>query len=197
MPNRPDREKPHAAHPAPDPPPRRRPADAPRVAAAGGVRGRSAGRHRHPGGPMTDRNFALPPIGKAATVFALVFAAGIPLIVAVSVLLQARAGQLHPAVGLATLGLVGVVVLAVVLPMWRRRVACDGRRVRVEATYYKRETALADLDLDAERVVALRDKVELRPFVKTNGVGLPGFQAGHFRLRDWRRKAFCMVSDPA
>ena len=33
--------------------------------------------------------------------------------------------------------------------------------------------------------------------LKSNGYALPGFHSGHFRLRDWKRRAFCLVTDPS
>ena len=146
---------------------------------------------------MNDRNFALPPLGKPATVFAWLLGAGVPAAIAVALGLQARAGELPPTVALAMQGLVAVVILAVVLPLARRRVAFDGRRLRVEATFYTREAPLTDFRLDDARSVDLHEHTELKPLVKTNGYALPRFYAGHFRLRDWKRKAFCLVTDPA
>ncbi len=144
-----------------------------------------------------DRNFALPPIGKAAIVIMILLGAGLPLLVAAGVVTKVLAGALDPLVALATTALVSVAVLAAILPMWRRQVAFDGRRLQVTAAWYRREAPLAQLRLDEARIVDLRERSELRPFIKTNAVALPGLLAGHFRLREWRRKAFCLVTDPA
>ena len=145
---------------------------------------------------MTDRNFALPPLGKPAIAFAWLFGAGFPLAVAALLLFMARDGAIPLPMVLAGQGLVAMTVLLVVLPLWRRRIAFDGRRVRVESTYYTREAAVSEFDLAAARIVDLREHTELRPGLKSNGYALPGFQSGHFRLRDFRRKAFCLVTDP-
>jgi hypothetical protein len=144
-----------------------------------------------------DRAFALPPLPKAAIVFAWLLGAGLPAGIGAVLAWQARQGALEPLVALAGQAVVAVTVLAVVLPLWRRRIAFDGRRLRVEATYYTREAPLSDFALDQARVVDLREHAALRPALKSNGYALPGFQAGHFRLRDWKRKAFCLVTDPA
>ena len=143
-----------------------------------------------------DRRLALTPLGKAPVLFAVGFGAVLPLVIAVVVILQVRSEALSPAFMLLIQGIVAVSVLAVVLPMWRREASFDGRRLRVKATYYTRESLLSDFDLAAARVVDTREHAELRPWLKTNGFALPGFQAGHFRLRD-RRKAFCLVTDPS
>jgi hypothetical protein len=143
-----------------------------------------------------DRRLALTPLGKAPVLFAVGFGAVLPLAVAVVVILQVRSEALSPALMLLIQGLVALSVLAVVLPLWRREASFDGRRLKVKATYYTRESPLSDFDLAAARVVDTREHDALRPWLKTNGFALPGFQAGHFRLRD-RRKAFCLVSDPS
>ena len=144
---------------------------------------------------MTDRRFALPPLGKGALVFAGLLGAGVPALVAVVLVVQARDGALPPLVALMLQAVIAVVILAVVLPLWRRRISFDGRRLRVEATFYTRESALAEFRLDAARVVDLRERTELRPLLKTNGYAMPGFHAGHFRLRDWQQRAFCLITD--
>ena len=155
-----------------------------------------------------DRNFAVPPLGKAALAFAWVLGAGFPGGVAVLLLILAREGAVPPLMVLAGQAVLAVTVLLVLLPLWRRRVAFDGRRLRVESTFYTREAPLVDFALHDARVVDLRadliDKVswlrertELRPMLKSNGYALPGFHSGHFRLRDWKRRAFCLVTDPS
>ena len=144
-----------------------------------------------------DRNFAVPPLGKAALAFAWVLGAGFPGGVAVLLLILAREGAVPPLMVLAGQAVLAVTVLLVLLPLWRRRVAFDGRRLRVESTFYTREAPLVDFALDDARVVDLRERTELRPMLKSNGYALPGFHSGHFRLRDWKRRAFCLVTDPS
>jgi hypothetical protein len=143
-----------------------------------------------------DRRLALTPLGKAPVLFAVGFGAVLPLVIAVVVILQVRSDALSPALMLLIQGIVAVSVLAVVLPMWRREASFDGKRLRVKAAYYTRESPLSLFDLAAARVVDTREHAEFKPRLKTNGFALPGFQAGHFRLRD-RRKAFCLVTDPS
>ena len=144
-----------------------------------------------------DRNFAVPPLGKAALAFAWVLGAGFPGGVAVLLLILAREGAVPPLMVLAGQAVLAVTVLLVLLPLWRRRVAFDGRRLRVESTFYTREAPLVEFALHDARVVDLRERTELRPMLKSNGYALPGFHSGHFRLRDWKRRAFCLVTDPS
>lgn len=145
---------------------------------------------------MSYRNFAIGPVGKAAVWFAVGFGTLVPLAVAGIGIVAARKSGADPVGLLAMQALVAVAILAVLLPMWRREVAFDGKHVRVKATYYSRLAALSDFDLGRARVVDTREHTEFKPALKTNGLALPGYWAGHFRLRD-RRKAFCLVTDPS
>jgi hypothetical protein len=142
----------------------------------------------------TMRRFALPPLGKVPKAFALLLGGAMPVVIAVAVMLQVREGTLAPAAMLLIQAAVAATMLAIVLPMWRREASFDGRRLRVKATWYTRESPLSEFALDQARVVDLREHTEFRPRLKTNGYALPGLQAGHFWLKD-RRRAFCLLTD--
>lgn len=141
------------------------------------------------------RNFALPPIGKGAIWFAVAIGTLVPGGTALMAIALARSeGGANAVMILAMQAVVALLILAVLLPMWRREVAFDGRQLRVKATYYSRQAPLSDFLLDQARVVDTREHTEFKPLLKTNGFGLPGYWAGHFLLRD-KRKAFCLVTD--
>lgn len=140
------------------------------------------------------RRFALSPLGKAPVVFAVAVGAVLPAVAAVGALTQVERGALSPALLLVIQAAIAVITLSLVLPLWRREASFDGQRLRMKATWYTRESPLAAFLLDQARVVDLRGQHEFKPFIKTNGLGLPGLWAGHFRLRDGG-KAFCLVTD--
>jgi hypothetical protein len=142
------------------------------------------------------RRLALPPLGKPPIVFAVLVGGLLPIAIAVGVMLQVSAEKISPALMLVLQAAVAATSLTIVLPMWRREAAFDGKHLRVKATFYTRQSALSEFDLAAARVVDLREHTELKPALKTNGFAVPGLQAGHFRLRD-KRKAFCLLTDPA
>lgn len=146
---------------------------------------------------MTDtfRNFALPPIGKGAIWFAVVMGTLVPGTIAVGCIVYLQSvGNPQVVAVLAMQAFVALLILAILLPMWRREVAFDGKQLRVKATYYSRQSPLSDFRLDEARVVDTRERTEFKPMLKTNGFGLPGYWAGHFMMRD-RRKSFCLVTD--
>ena len=78
--------------------------------------------------------------------------------------------------------------------MRRQRILLDNRELQVQATFYSRKLPADAIDVDKARVVSLDEYTEYKPGLKTNGFALPGFQAGHFRLRNLS-KAFCLVTD--
>jgi hypothetical protein len=76
----------------------------------------------------------------------------------------------------------------------RRAIALDDGVLDVLATFYRRRVPVQDIDLDASRVIDLRERSEWRPWIKTNGYAMPGLYAGWFRSRNWTR-LFCLVTD--
>lgn len=94
---------------------------------------------------------------------------------------------------------IGAIVMALVLGpvFWsttRNRVALDGHTLRIGAGLHRLAVEVATLDLDAARIVDLAGEPALKPMLKTFGTSMPGYQAGHFRLRD-RGKAFLLVTE--
>jgi hypothetical protein len=92
--------------------------------------------------------------------------------------------------------LVTVVPLAIVLQRSLRRllVSFDGHVLEMRVAWYRLRVTVAEIDVAHARIANLDEHVELRPSLKTNAFMLPGYQAGYFRLRDWRRKAFLMLT---
>lgn len=123
-----------------------------------------------------------------------------------------RLAMIAPAFGLVV-GLVGIgfaareqpllwlalipVALVIALLTWslrRRHVILEGRQLRIAAALHSTTVAVDQLDLDAARIVDLRDAGGLVPWWKTFGTTAPGFRAGHFRLRN-RGRAFVLLTD--
>ncbi|MFA5684772.1 MAG: hypothetical protein WCZ65_06875 [Lysobacteraceae bacterium] len=70
----------------------------------------------------------------------------------------------------------------------------DDSALTLRVAWYRQRIAISDLDLAAARIVDLAERSEWRPLIRTNGIGLPGFHAGHFRLRSLRQRAFCVLT---
>lgn len=120
----------------------------------------------------------------------------IPLLLAACALIAAMtmAPAPVPPAGWLGLPLVLLVGAALGLALRRRRILLDNRRLQVQAAFYTRTLDLEALDLDKARVLSLEEHTDLAPAFKTNGFGLPGFRAGHYRLRNLN-KAFCLLTD--
>jgi Bacterial PH domain len=88
------------------------------------------------------------------------------------------------------------IALAVALIVWsvrRRYVVLDGDLLTVAAGFNTARVPTADLDLGGARIVDLTDTSTLRPGLKSFGTSMPGYYAGHFRLRN-RSRAFILLT---
>jgi len=74
----------------------------------------------------------------------------------------------------------------------RFEVSADGLRIR--GGLYGRTIPLRDLVIDEATVVDLRSDTQRRLGWRTNGIGLPGYQAGWFRLKNGS-KGLAFVTD--
>lgn len=75
----------------------------------------------------------------------------------------------------------------------RRRVFLQDDALVVHAGPHSCRVPLAALDLAQARIVDLAEHTELKPTLRIFGASLPGYQAGHFRLRD-RGRAFVLLT---
>lgn len=66
--------------------------------------------------------------------------------------------------------------------------------LRISRTMYGRTIPWANVDFEGVRAVNLHLDQDLQPTLRTNGIGLPGYQAGWFDLRKGRGLLF--VTDP-
>lgn len=123
-----------------------------------------------------------------------------------------RLAMIAPALGLVA-ALVGIVIaaredprlwlalipaaLVVALLSWslrRRHVILEDGQLRIAAALHGTTVAVDRLDLDAARIVDLREEAGLVPRWKTFGTAVHGFRGGHFRLRN-RSRAFALLTD--
>jgi len=76
----------------------------------------------------------------------------------------------------------------------RFEVAPEGLRIRGDF-FYGRRIAASELELEQAYTLDLTKATEYKPARRTNGAGLPGYQAGWFRLANGE-KALVFVGDP-
>jgi Bacterial PH domain len=78
---------------------------------------------------------------------------------------------------------------------WPRplRVEVTAGSVAIRGSIYGRSVPRSELMLEQARVVDLEREPALKPLLRTNGVGLPNYRVGWFRLRD-RERALCFLT---
>ncbi|HEY5375290.1 MAG TPA: PH domain-containing protein [Polyangiaceae bacterium] len=88
-----------------------------------------------------------------------------------------------------------VIGLALALAFWPRalNVEVTHEAVTVRGSVYGRRVPRSQLRLSEARIVNLADEPALRPRLRTNGVGLPNYRVGWFRLSD-RERALCFLT---
>ena len=139
----------------------------------------------------TARDFPLAPLQSMVWPLAILLMLVLP--VAIVIAATFGSGQPMPGSAVAALSVVLLLMLAALALLKRRRITLEDGVLVVAATFYTRKTAVTALDLAQARIASLDEHTEFRPGMKTNGYALPGFQAGHFRLRN-RAKAFCLLT---
>jgi hypothetical protein len=88
-----------------------------------------------------------------------------------------------------------VIGLALALAFWPRalNVEVTHESVTIRGSIYGRTVPRSQLRLSEARIVNLAQEPTLRPRIRTNGVGLPSYQVGWFRLSD-RERALCFLT---
>lgn len=140
--------------------------------------------------PSVPQSFAVSPPSMLAWTMLVVLGGLLPLGI-LGALWLARPSQHVP---LPALFVLPPLLLFLLLAMRRRAVELRAGILDVRAALYRKRVPVADLDLERARVVNLDERTELRPWLKSNGMSMPGFQAGHFRLRGDFGKAFCLLT---
>lgn len=97
-------------------------------------------------------------------------------------------------VAVATLLVVLLIVWATMAWALRRhRIELQPDAVTVVAGFHRDRLALSELQLAQARVGTLGEHPEWKPFLKSNGMALPGFRGGWFRTRRWQRVFACLA----
>lgn len=93
-------------------------------------------------------------------------------------------------------GLFGIAIIALGIgwSLRRRSVELEDGVLIAKAGFFSAKRRIADLDLDAARIVNLKDAPKLRPGLKLFGLWLMGYAGGYFWLRD-RSTAFVLLTD--
>lgn len=119
---------------------------------------------------------------------------GVLLLIAV----VAGIAQIRSEPGAGAEGLLGIAIIALGIgwSLRRRRATIEDGRLIVQAGLFSTRRPIADFDLDAARIVNLKDVPALKPGLKLFGLWLMGYAGGYFWLRD-RSTAFVLLTDAA
>ena len=98
------------------------------------------------------------------------------------------------AIALATSVLVlAAVWAAMAIAMRRHRIELQPDALTVVAGFHRDRLALSELQLDQARIGTLGEHPEWKPFLKSNGMAMPGFRGGWFRTRRFQRVFACLA----
>ena len=93
------------------------------------------------------------------------------------------------------LGLLALAFAGIWFALNRRALLLTDTELILRAGFYGRTLQRSCLRADSALELSLVDRRELAPRWRTNGIGLPGFRAGWFRLRN-NEKALVLLTDP-
>ncbi len=65
--------------------------------------------------------------------------------------------------------------------------------LEIKGSIYGRKIPKSSLDLAQARITNFGDEPALRPVMRTNGMGMPSYRVGWFRLKD-RSRALCFLT---
>ncbi|MFQ5636087.1 MAG: PH domain-containing protein [Gammaproteobacteria bacterium] len=80
-----------------------------------------------------------------------------------------------------------------VLLLSRGEISLDTETLRVNAGFYERRIGVSGIDWHDSRFIDLAREPDLSPRLRLNGIGLPGYRAGWFRLANGTR-AFLLTT---
>lgn len=78
----------------------------------------------------------------------------------------------------------------------RNEIVLDTQSLTVRAAFYERSVSRDDIDWNESRFIDTAGDSKLRPRVRVNGIGLPGYRAGWFRLANGARAFVLQTQGP-
>jgi hypothetical protein len=98
---------------------------------------------------------------------------------------------------LAVLLVPAALLIGLSIALWPRplRIELTADALQIRGSLYGRRIARQDLDRAGARALDLSARSEFQPVLRTNGVGLPNYRVGWFRLRNHER-ALCFLTAP-
>jgi hypothetical protein len=98
------------------------------------------------------------------------------------------------------IGFISLMLLLVILFVYigrsikNCRFELSSQGLQILGDLYGRFIPRVSLITEEARIVDVKTEKNLKPILKTNGIGLPGYASGWFRLLDWK-KALLFITD--
>ena len=90
-------------------------------------------------------------------------------------------------IGVGSVGVVCVIFLWFTIGAVSSKLIVSDDVLVISIPMYGKTLALADVDIEGISVITADERNHFRPAVRTNGLGLPGYGVGWFRLRNGSR----------
>ena len=73
-------------------------------------------------------------------------------------------------------------------------VTIEGGSIRLQVPIYPVAIPLDSIDAERTKILNLESHHELKPAIRTNGLGVPGYWLGHFRLKNGHRARLALTT---
>ncbi|MBT76708.1 MAG: hypothetical protein CL798_00795 [Chromatiales bacterium] len=103
-----------------------------------------------------------------------------------------------PIIGITTSVTMLSIILfaALVYFLLRNEIVLDAQTLNVKAAFYQRSINRSDIIWADSHIIDLSHMPEFTPRVRVNGIGLPGYRVGRFRLANGSRAFLLMTHGP-
>ena len=136
-------------------------------------------------------NFAVQPGLKA---FAWSFVLLVLVPIGLTILVLALSLKSLPPALLAVVTLAGLsLFMLITIVMTRNEIVMTPDEIRVRAGFYTHQVLRSEVDWHNSSVLDLEQRPGLKPGLRLNGIGLPGYRAGWYRLANGKR-AFVLLT---
>lgn len=134
------------------------------------------------------------PVSARTQALTVVFAVGVPMLITAAALLMMRGdGALKWSLLIGALS--APVAFGLLWSMARSEVRLSGEALELKAGPYSTRVNLVDLNLDQATLVSPSERGGHDPSWRQNGIALPGYRAGWFKLKNGDR-AFLLMTAP-
>lgn len=134
------------------------------------------------------------PVSSRTVFLALLLSIGLPVIIAVVAMMAARADGIAKW-GLIVAALAAPVAAALLWSLSRNEVRIADGELAIKAGFYGTRLPLSELRLDEARTLSPRNAGEHAVSWRQNGMAIPGYQGGWFKLKNGDR-AFLLMTSP-